>query len=592
MRKGRNMRVFIDLLWYFKLKKRNYALGVLVLILVALVNLIPPYIIRVLIDEIGNGILTSARLAALIAILLGVGASSYILRYAWRMEIFGSAVELAKLLRNRLYEHFTRLSPQFYHGHRTGDLMAHATNDIQAIEMTAGEGVLTLVDSITTGGLVIAAMAIFVSWKLTLIALLPMPFMAWITSYYGTLLNKRFHTAQEAFSELNDKVQENISGVRVIKAFGQEDSEIESFRKLSDAVVEKNVAVARVDSLFDPTIQLIVGISFFLSLAFGSIYVVERKLSIGQLTQFTIYLGQMIWPMLAFGWLFNIVERGRASYSRVEGLLAMQTQVADTPGALDIVPSGKLLININSFSYAEKPNPALKGIRVEIAEGQTLGIVGKTGSGKTTLLRLLIRDFDCTDGDIIIGDTSIYAVKLACLRRSIGYVPQDTFLFSTTIAENISFGRHGASLDDIHRAAELAAIHEDICKFPEGYNTLLGDRGVTLSGGQKQRVSIARALLLQPELLILDDCLSAIDAKTEKIILNTLRTQREGKTTLISAHRLSAIEHADLIIVLDNGQIVERGKHAQLLELEGWYSSMYRRQQLESLLEQGGGENS
>jgi ATP-binding cassette, subfamily B, multidrug efflux pump len=592
MRKGRNMRVFIDLLWYFKLKKKNYALGVFVLILVALVNLIPPYIIRVLIDEIGNGILTSARLAALIAILLGVGVSSYILRYAWRMEIFGSAVELAKLLRNRLYEHFTRLSPQFYHRHRTGDLMAHATNDIQAIEMTAGEGVLTLVDSITTGGLVIAAMAIFVSWKLTLIALLPMPFMAWITSYYGTLLNKRFHTAQEAFSELNDKVQENISGVRVIKAFGQEDSEIESFRKLSDAVVEKNVAVARVDSLFDPTIQLIVGISFFLSLAFGSIYVVERKLSIGQLTQFTIYLGQMIWPMLAFGWLFNIVERGRASYSRVESLLAMQTQVADMPGALDIVPTGKLLININSFSYAEKPNPALKDIRVEIAEGQTLGIVGKTGSGKTTLLRLLIRDFDCTDGDIIIGDTSIYAVKLACLRRSIGYVPQDTFLFSTTIAENISFGRHGASLDDIHRAAELAAIHEDICKFPEGYNTLLGDRGVTLSGGQKQRVSIARALLLQPELLILDDCLSAIDAKTEKIILNTLRTQREGKTTLISAHRLSAIEHADLIIVLDNGQIVERGKHAQLLELEGWYSSMYRRQQLESLLEQGGGENS
>jgi ATP-binding cassette, subfamily B, multidrug efflux pump len=592
MRKGRNMRVFIDLLWYFKLKKKNYALGVFVLILVALVNLIPPYIIRVLIDEIGNGILTSARLAALIAILLGVGVSSYILRYAWRMEIFGSAVELAKLLRNRLYEHFTRLSPQFYHRHRTGDLMSHATNDIQAIEMTAGEGVLTLVDSITTGGLVIAAMAIFVSWKLTLIALLPMPFMAWITSYYGTLLNKRFHTAQEAFSELNDKVQENISGVRVIKAFGQEDSEIESFRKLSDAVVEKNVAVARVDSLFDPTIQLIVGISFFLSLAFGSIYVVERKLSIGQLTQFTIYLGQMIWPMLAFGWLFNIVERGRASYSRVESLLAMQTQVADMPGALDIVPTGKLLININSFSYAEKPNPALKDIRVEIAEGQTLGIVGKTGSGKTTLLRLLIRDFDCTDGDIIIGDTSIYAVKLACLRRSIGYVPQDTFLFSTTIAENISFGRHGASLDDIHRAAELAAIHEDICKFPEGYNTLLGDRGVTLSGGQKQRVSIARALLLQPELLILDDCLSAIDAKTEKIILNTLRTQREGKTTLISAHRLSAIEHADLIIVLDNGQIVERGKHAQLLELEGWYSSMYRRQQLESLLEQGGGENS
>jgi ATP-binding cassette, subfamily B, multidrug efflux pump len=592
MRKGRNMRVFIDLLWYFKLKKRNYALGVFVLILVALVNLIPPYIIRVLIDEIGNGILTSARLAALIAILLGVGVSSYILRYAWRMEIFGSAVELAKLLRNRLYEHFTRLSPQFYHGHRTGDLMAHATNDIQAIEMTAGEGVLTLVDSITTGGLVIAAMAIFVSWKLTLIALLPMPFMAWITSYYGTLLNKRFHTAQEAFSELNDKVQENISGVRVIKAFGQENSEIESFRKLSDAVVVKNVAVARVDSLFDPTIQLIVGISFFLSLAFGSIYVVERKLSIGQLTQFTIYLGQMIWPMLAFGWLFNIVERGRASYSRVESLLAMQTQVADTPGALDIVPTGKLLININSFSYAEKPNPALKDIRVEIAEGQTLGIVGKTGSGKTTLLRLLIRDFDCTDGDITIGDISIYSVKLACLRRSIGYVPQDTFLFSTTIAENISFGRHGAYLEDIHRAADLAAIHEDICKFPEGYNTLLGDRGVTLSGGQKQRVSIARALLLQPELLILDDCLSAIDAKTEKIILNTLRTQREGKTTLISAHRLSAIEHADLIIVLDNGQIVERGKHAQLLELEGWYSSMYRRQQLESLLEQGGGENS
>ncbi len=584
------MGVFLDLLWYFKLQKKSYGLGVLVLLVVALLNLIPPYIIRLLIDDIGQGRLTSARLTGLVAALLGLGAVVYGLRYAWRMAIFGSAVELARLLRHRLFEHFTRLSPQFYHSHRTGDLMAHATNDIQAIEMTAGEGVLTLVDSITTGGLVVASMALFISWKLTLIALLPMPFMAWITSYYGTLLNRRFHTAQEAFSDLNDKVQENISGVRVIKAFGQEDAEIESFRQLSSDVVDKNIAVARVDSLFDPTIQLIVGISFFLSLAFGSVYVLEQKLSIGQLTQFTIYLGQMIWPMLAFGWLFNIVERGRASYSRVDALLSVEAKVSDKPGASEQAPWGDIKIKLESFTYGGKQQPALQAIDLELTRGQTLGIVGKTGSGKTSLLRLLVRDFDCV-ADISIGGTSIYDVKLNSLRQSIGYVPQDTFLFSTSVGENIAFGKHSASKQEIQWAAELAAIHWDIEQFPQGYDTLVGDRGVTLSGGQKQRVAIARALLLEPEILILDDCLSAIDAKTEQRILNNLRQRRARKTTLIAAHRLSAIEHADLIIVLDNGQIIERGSHVQLLEHGGWYASMYKRQQLESLLDQGGGES-
>jgi ATP-binding cassette, subfamily B, multidrug efflux pump len=585
------MRLFLDLFWFFKKEKKSYLSGIGLLIIVAIINLFPPYIIGIIVDRVSHQSLTESVLWPSLLSLLGLGVLVYVFRYLWRILIFGASARLSRLLRSQLFEHFTRMSPGFFHKYRTGDLMAHATNDLQAIEMTAGMGVLTLVDSIVTGSFVIFSMAYFISWKLTLITLLPMPIMAWSSSYYGTLLHDRFFKAQEAFSSLNDKVQENVSGVRVVKAFGQEEKEIQAFQKLSKEVVEKNQAVAVVDSLFDPTIMLIVGVSFFLSVAFGAREVVLNQLTLGQLTQFTLYLGQFIWPMLAFGWLFNIMERGRASYDRVRNLLSIKSEVKDIPCESvlsEVSPSGELRFALKTFTYSSETEPTLKGIYFTLDKGQTLGVVGKTGSGKSTLFRVLLREFDGVVGEIQIGDSSIFDLKLSTLRSTFGYVPQEHFLFSTTILENITLGKPDATPGEVKRAAQIASIHEDIERFEEKYSTIVGERGVTLSGGQKQRISIARALLLNPEILILDDSLSAVDARTEKQILQALKENRTQKTTLISSHRLSAIEHADFIIVLQDGQIIERGSHEHLMANKGWYSKTYQAQQLENLIEQGG----
>ncbi|OYD08503.1 ABC transporter transmembrane domain-containing protein [Paludifilum halophilum] len=585
------MRVFRDLWWFFKRERQSYGWGVFLLFLVALLELFPPYVVRVVVDESIQGTLTSGRLWMWMGWLLAAGLAMYGLRFIWRVLIFGASHRLARLLRRQLYQHYTRLSPSFYYRRRTGDLMAHATNDIQAVQVTAGDGVLTFVDSLVLGGLVVFSMAVFISWKLTLIALLPMPLMAMAVGQYGKLLHKRFLAAQAAFSDINNKVQENISGVRVVKAFGREEAEKRSFRKQSDDVVHKNIAVAKVESLFEPTISLIAGLSFFLAVAFGSGYVVNQELTIGQLTQFTIYLGQLIWPMLAFGFLFNIMQRGRASYDRIRSLLRVQPDIVDREGALKTIPDGDIRYEIQTFTYPESDQPVLREIRATVGKGETLGIVGRTGSGKTTLFKLLLREFEPVDGTVRIGGKPVTEYRLSALRQTVGYVPQDHFLFSATIAENIAFGRPQASREKVEEAAKLACVHEDILQLEQGYDTVVGERGVTLSGGQKQRISIARALLLDPEILLLDDSLSAVDARTEERILEALRNHRRNRTTLICAHRLSGIEHADQILVLEDGGIAERGTHTQLLKQEGWYAWMYRRQQLESLIEQGGGGN-
>lgn len=582
------MSVFKDLMWYFKAEKKAYLTGIFLLLFVALLQLVPPRVIGVVVDEITNGTLTAGILSKWIIVLAASGLAMYTLRYYWRIMIFGSAVKLSRLLRNRLYAHFTSMSQSFYQKRRTGDLMAHATNDLSAIQQTAGAGVLTFVDSLATGGFVIIAMAATISWKLTLIALIPMPLMAILTSWYGTMLHQRFHKAQEAFSDLNDKTQESITGIKVIKTFGQEKEDIEDFRKQSEDVVNKNIAVAKVDSLFDPTISIIVGISFFLSIAFGSRFVLNGELTIGQLVAFTSYLGLLIWPMLAFGWFFNIVERGRASYDRVSALLDEKIEIQDKTDSLDVVPQGSIDYKIHSFTYPNDHEPILKDIVFGLGKGQTLGIVGKTGAGKTTLLKLLIREFDLMNGSISIGGRNIQDYKMERLREAIGYVPQDHFLFSATVRENIAFANPSVNHEVIYDAAKIANIHDDILEFTGGYETVVGERGVSLSGGQKQRISIARALVMNPEILILDDSLSAVDAKTEEQILSALKENRKEKTTIITAHRLSAIHHADLIIVLDEGKIAERGTHDQLMEQDGWYRDMYLRQQLEELVEQGG----
>ncbi|MHB1684394.1 MAG: ABC transporter transmembrane domain-containing protein [Bacilli bacterium] len=582
------MRVFLDLMWYFKSKKWRYLFAVATLLMVALLALVPPQIVGFAINAIQHRDITRARLLEWLLIIAGTALSSYGLRYVWRWLLFGAAIDLSTTLRERLFHHFTQMSPQFYQTKRVGDLMAHATNDIQAMEQTAMEGILTLVDSITTGTVVIATMAVTISWQLTIVALLPMPVMAFATSRYGKLLHHRFDKAQAAFSDLNDRVQENLSGARVVKAFGQEEIEIQEFVALSQDVVDKNYAVAKIDALFDPTIQIVVGVSYFLSVAVGAYFVAHNRLSIGSLTTFTMYLGQLIWPMLAFGWLFNIVERGHASYDRIQSLFAIKPEIVDRRGATVASLCGDIEYNVVRFSYPGATHAALSELRFTVRRGQTLGVVGRTGSGKTTLLRLLLREFDIEQGVIAIGGAAIHSVQKEALRAAIAYVPQDHFLFSATIAENIAFARPLASQNDIEHAARIAGVHDDIVRFTDGYTTVVGERGVTLSGGQKQRISIARALLLDAEILILDDSLSAVDARTEAHILDSLRQERAGRTTLIASHRLSAIQHASLIIVLDDGRVAEQGAHASLMQRDGLYAAMYRRQQLEELVAEGG----
>lgn len=582
------MKVFRDLAWFFKQEKKAYLSGIFMLFLVAILQLLPPRVIGIVADEIGARTLTLGKLGLWIAVLVVAGLLMYVFRYYWRIYIFGASVKLARILRTRLYEHFTKMSSHFYQRKRIGDLMAHATNDIQAIQQTAGSGVLTLVDSLLTGGFVIIAMAATISWKLTLIALLPMPIIALLTNWYGTKLHARFKKAQEAFSFLNDKTQESISGIKVIKTFGQEKEDISDFKKLSDEVVEKNIAVAKVDSLYDPTISACVGISFFLSIGFGAKFVLDGSITLGDLIAFNTYLGLLIWPMLAFGWFFNIVERGSASYDRVSRLLNERIDIKDHEHAISESPKGNIEVNIAKFRYPDNEKTVLENIKFTLGQGKTLGIVGKTGAGKTSLLKLLLREFEGYDGEIRIGGKEITEYRLNALRKAFGYVPQEHFLFSASIKENIAFAKPDAPEEEIHLAAKIAAVHDDILGFAEGYDTVVGERGVSLSGGQKQRISIARAILLNPEILILDDSLSAVDAKTEETILASLKENRQGKTTIITAHRLSAIQHADLIIVLDEGRIAQQGVHETLMKEDGWYKDMYLHQQLEALVEHGG----
>lgn len=582
------MNVLVQLSWFFRQQKKQYLFGIAMLVFVSLLQLLPPKIIGIIVDDITVGELTAGGLTKWLVILGAAGIFMYIGRFYWRMMIFGSAVLLSRTMREKLFNHFTRMSPSFYQKRRVGDLMAHATNDINAVQQTAGMGVLTLVDSISTGGLVILTMAITINWKLTIIALIPLPFMIFMTGYYGRLLRNRFRFAQEAFSNLNDKTQESISGIKVIKTFGQQQEDIEDFTDLSTDVVAKNMRVAKIDALFDPTITGIFAVSYILSFYFGTKFIIADDMSIGDMIAFSTYLGLLVWPMLAFGFLFNIVERGNASYSRITELLSIDPEIKDLPGAIDNRPEGDLYFDIDEFKFPDDERPALHNVHFALRRGETMGIVGKTGSGKTAILKLLLREFEGYKGSIVYGGNPINQYKQQRLRESIGYVPQDHFLFSTTLAENIAFTNPKITTENIYEAARLAHIHDDILGFTEGYDTVVGERGVSLSGGQKQRVSIARALIMEPELLILDDSLSAVDAKTEEAILESLKQTRTGETTIITSHRLSAIQHAHKIIVLDAGTIVEVGTHEELINMDGKYKEMYDLQQLEVLVEQGG----
>lgn len=582
------MSIFRKLDWFFKKERKAYIIGVTALVLVALVQLIPPKVIGVIIDEIADRNIQMRVIIFWIVILLLAALGQYLFRYVWRMNIWGGAARLEKDLRRQLFDHFTKMDHVFYQEHRTGDLMAHATNDLNAIQNVAGAGILTFADSFITGGATIIAMVIFVDWRLTLIALLPLPLLAVTSRVLGSKLHDAFRDSQEAFSDINDKTQESITGIKVIKTFGQEREDLADFQKKIDNAIVKNRRVNFLDALFDPFITVIIGISYVITIIVGGRFIMAGTITIGQMVSFISYIGMLVWPMFAIGRLFNVLERGNASYDRVAELLQKTTHIIEKADAVTTPAKGDIDVAIAAFTYPDEPEKAtLQQIKFAISEGETLGIVGKTGAGKTTVLKLLMREYDDYSGKITFDDIDIKDYALDALLPAIGYVPQDHFLFSMTIRDNIRFAEPKLAQDKVEAAASLAAIDEDIKTLPQGYDTMVGERGVSLSGGQKQRISIARALVVDPELLILDDALSAVDAKTEEAILSGLKRYRKDKTTIIAAHRLSSVMHAKEIIVLDEGQIIERGSHEELLALGGWYQRMWERQQLEAKIEGG-----
>ena len=573
------MKIIKDLWWFFRLEKKRYIIGILALILVAILNLVPPKVMGGVIDRVTSGELTQGQLLMSLFLLILSAFAMYFLRYIWRMYILGTSYRLGQIMRFRLFDHFTKMSPSFYQKHRTGDLMAHATNDINALTRLAGAGVMSAVDATITAFVTLVTMAFSISWQMTLVAVIPLPFMAYATSRLGRKTHQAFGKSQAAFSELNNKVQESVSGIKVTKSFGYQEDELQSFQEINDMTSVKNMKTMKYDVMFDPLVLLFIGASYVLSLLMGAFMVSAGQVTVGNLVTFITYLDMLVWPLMAIGFLFNMIQRGSVSYNRINRLLKETSDVQESKQPLQTIQNGTLVYDIDSFHYENEET--LSDIHFALEQGQTLGLVGQTGSGKTTLIRLLLREYDLTDGRIMLDGNNIKDYKLSDLRRLIGYVPQDQFLFATSILENIRFGNPDASLEKVEAATKLSRVYDDIIATPDGFETLIGEKGVSLSGGQKQRIAMSRAMILDPEILILDDSLSAVDAKTEHAIIENLKQTRQHKSTIITAHRLSAVVHADLILVLQDGHIIERGCHEDLIKQGGWYADTYEAQQLE-----------
>ena len=573
------MSIIQKLWWFFKLEKRRYLVGIVALVLVSVLNLIPPMVMGHVIDAITSGRLTQDELLLHLFYLLLAAFGMYYLRYVWRMYILGTSYRLGQIMRSRLFEHFTKMSPAFYQNYRTGDLMAHATNDINALTRLAGGGVMSAVDASITALVTLLTMLFSISWQMTLVAILPLPFMAYATSRLGRKTHKAFGESQAAFSELNNKVQESVSGIKVTKSFGYQSDELASFQEVNDLTFQKNLQTMKYDSLFDPMVLLFVGSSYALTLLVGAFMVQAGQVTVGNLVTFISYLDMLVWPLMAIGFLFNITQRGKVSYQRIESLLSQKSPVKDPESPLDGIENGRLDYAIDRFAFEDEET--LRDIHFSLEKGQTLGLVGQTGSGKTALIKLLLREYDVDQGAIYLNGHDIRAYRLADLRSLMGYVPQDQFLFASSILENICFGNPDLPFSAVEEATQLAQVYQDIQAMPEGFDTVIGEKGVSLSGGQKQRLAMSRAMILNPDILILDDSLSAVDAKTEFAIIDNLKETRKDKTTIITAHRLSAVVHADLILVMQDGRIIERGRHEDLLALDGWYAQTYQSQQLE-----------
>jgi ATP-binding cassette, subfamily B, multidrug efflux pump len=567
--------------WFFREHKRRYAIALGILLILNFVEVVPPKLVGNAIDQMNQGTMNLSRLLGIVGMYAALIAVSYIMGYTWMYQLFGGGFILQRTLRSRLMRHFLRMTPTFFEKNRTGDLMARATNDLTAVSQTVGFGMLTLIDSTTFSATILLTMGTLISWKLTLLSLLPLPVIAWAVTKYGKVVHRRFTLAQDAFGDMNDKVLETIAGIRVVRAYVQERAEEQRFAETTEEVYRKNVSVARIDALFEPTIKLLVGISYLIGLGYGAYMVFRSQITLGELTSFNVYLGMLIWPMLAIGELINVMQRGNASLDRVNETLAYPPDVQDAKDATPVTIPQVIEFEYVTFRYPRSTEDNLCDITLTIRRGDTLGIVGRTGSGKTTLIRQLLREYPTGRGTIRINGVPIEQISLSQLHGWLGYVPQESMLFSRTIEENVRFGAPQATDEAVARALEMAGFSKDVAALPNGLKTLVGEKGVSLSGGQKQRIALARALITDPEILILDDAMSAVDARTEAHIIEQIRRERAGRTTLIATHRLSAVEHADWIVVLDEGRIVEQGTHEDLLRRGGWYFEQYLRQQTE-----------
>jgi ATP-binding cassette subfamily B multidrug efflux pump len=572
--------------------RRQILIGLMALLIVDVLQLFIPRVIKYAVDDLTSGTVSQFRLFVygleIFLIALGIGG----FRYVWRYSLLGAARRIERALRGRLFNHLQTLSASYFSRTKVGDLMAHATNDIEAVRMAMSMGVVFLVDTIILGVLTIFFM-IYIHPELTLFAILPMPLITLITLFFSRSIHHRFETVQKAFASLTERVREAIAGIRVIKAYVLEEREGEKLSHLSQDYIRKNLDVVKVWGMFFPIILFFSNLSMAIVLYAGGRLTILQSISTGDFVAFMSYLGMLAWPMMALGWAVNMIQRGGASMERLNRIFAEAPEIFDASGVVRTRPlNGSIELRGLSFSPRNGGNPLLRDIHLTIKAGERMVVVGRTGSGKTILCNLVARVLESSKGHLFFDGVEIHEIPLDVLRRSVGYVPQDTFLFSDTIRENIAFGKLDASDKEIEEAARLAQIYDEVMGFPEGMNTMVGEKGITLSGGQRQRIAIARAILMDPPIFILDDALSSVDIQTEERILEGLERFIKGKTSILITHRIAPLRRADRIVVLEEGRVAEMGDHKSLLLKAGIYADLYRQRQLEEELEKENSVNS
>src|SRR5579875_1664287 len=571
-------------LWpYLKRYRGGLALGIGALLMKDVLAAALPIVLKYGVDSLTRGF-TIRVVLQLAGLLIGLSLVKGVFQYFMRVIIIGISRDIEFDLRNDLFAHLVELSQDFYNRYRTGDIMARTTNDLNAVRMMLGPGIMYCTETTVLLVLSVAVM-VHTDWRLTLFALIPAPFVSVAVVFFGRRIHARFEHIQKMFSDISSRVQENLAGVRVVRAYAQEKAEVEQFEMLNRDYVRENIGLARIQGLFMPLLQALIGVTFLLVLWAGGRQLIEGRITLGSFVMFNTYMGMLIWPMIAFGWVVNLMQRGTASLNRINEILQERPGICAPAGA--IVPASDVIVDIRfrdvRMSFGDRE--ALSGIDLTIQPGETIAVVGSTGSGKTSLVNLIPRLFDPSSGAVELDGVDLRDLDPEELRRQIGFVPQETFLFSATLAENIAWGVPEASRDEILWAADVAGLTPDIETFPNGLDTVIGERGLTLSGGQKQRTAIARAILRNPRILVLDDALSSVDTVTEERILNGLAGLMQGRTTILISHRVSTVRNAHRIVVLSHGRIVEMGTHEQLQRLGGYYADLYQKQKLEEELE-------